>query len=384
MRELIKLTAAVALVLTATAAASPQVPVMPSSAIRTDEAAPLATGWTMLTEGKHAEAAQMAAQVLARNPRSVPALALQVEADIARAGATTALTSYESWLGGRTLEEPGVVRRIARALLHEWARQDRNIAARAEALKALVAEGDPDALSVMTASASGGGENDVRTLAALGNADAIDRVAAQLKSTQGLKLREIRVLGDGRTAKAAIALISVLSDPMPQNRAEAAEALGKFNRPEIVPHLKQLLNDPHGQVRLAASGSLFRLGDTSGEAMIRELAASENIMERRVAALLLAPRPDDTWKALVRSLATASDAPTRLDAAKLLAEHDPDFARSVFDTLRTDENLAIREESELALAQSPVSSFSALRQFLRATSGLVQVRAATRLLVVTR
>ena len=384
MRSMKTFGAVAGFVLAAGTVAPAQVPTMPSSAIRADEAGPIASGWSFINEGKHAEAAQLAAQVLARNPRSLPALSLLVEADIARGGASTALASYEAWLGSRTLEEPGIVRRIARALLQEFARQDRDVAARAEALKALVAEGDQDALGVMTTSAAGSGENDLRTLAALGNAEAINRVAEQLKASQGLKLREIRVLGESRSRKAAAVLVTVLKDPMPQNRAEAAEALGKINEPEVVPHLQALLHDPHGQVRLAASGALFRLGDSSGEALLRQLAASDKSAERRVAALWMSSRPDEAWKSLVRGLAADPDPPTRLDAAKLIAEHDPELARSIFDSLRGDQNLAVREESDLAQAQSPVSGFPALRQFMRSGAGLVKVKAAARVLVITR
>src|SRR5688500_17703349 len=125
MRGRIKLGVAAAIVLAAGAATHTQVPTMPSSAIRSDEAGSVASGWAMIMEGKHAEASQLAAQVLARIPRSVPGLSLLIEADIARGGASTALASYEAWLGNRTLEEPGILRRIARAMLQEFARQDR-------------------------------------------------------------------------------------------------------------------------------------------------------------------------------------------------------------------------------------------------------------------
>ena len=384
MRVLIRVAAVAALIFAPSPGVRAQTATMPPSAIRADEATALANGWALLTQGNHAEAAQMAAQVLARNPRSIPALSLAIEVDIARAGSATALLAYESWLGARTLEEPGILRRIARATLQEFARQDRDVAARAESLKALAADGDQDAVALITAAAAGGGENDTRMLAALGNPEAVNRVAAQLKASQGLKLREIRVLAESRSPSAVTALVPVLTDPMPQNRAEAADALGKSGRPDMIPHLKALLKDPHGQVRLAASGALFRLGDSSGEALLREMAASKNVAERRAAAMLMSSRPDEAWKSLVRSLATAPDPTTRLEAAKLLAEHDPEFAISIFNTLRRDENLAIREEADLALAQSPVSGFHVLRQYLRTATGLVKVRAAVRLLVMTR
>jgi HEAT repeat protein len=384
MRRLIRVCFAAVVMLAGSHGAHAQAPMMPPSAIRADEATALAAGWSLLTQGKPADAAQLAAQVLARNPRSISALSLAIEAEIARAGASTALASYESWLGARTLEEPGILRRIARATLYEFARQERDVAARAESLKALAADGDPDAQAVISAPLGTGSPETARTLAALGNAEAVDRVAAQLTSMPGLKLREIRALAESRSPKAAAALIPMLSDPAPQNRAEAAEALGKLQRSDVIPHLKALLNDPHGQVRLAASGALFRLGDVSGEPMLRELAASGNAADRRSAALLLAPQPDAGWLLLVRGLASDPDGAIRLDAARLLAEHDPALAQSIFAGLRADANLAIREETDLALAQSPVSGLAALRQYLRADSALVRVKAAARLLVLTR
>jgi hypothetical protein len=384
MRGLIRGGVVAAVMFAASPRALSQVPVMPPSAIRADDAAALATGWTLVTQGKHDEAARLASQVLARNTRSLPALSLLIETDIARAGATTALGTYESWLGGRTLEEPGMLRRIAFATLYEFARQERDTLARAESLQALVAEGDPDAVAVVTGPVAGISQTDERMLAALGNAEAIDRVTAQLKSTPGLKLRDIRVLGESRSPKAVAALIPILADPMPQNRAEAADALGKLGKADAIAPLKALLSDAHGQVRLTAAGALFRLGDVTGEPMLRELAAGDKAADRRTAALLLAPRPDEAWLSLVRSLASDPDPAVRLEAARLAATHDPAFAISIFNGLRADSNVAIREETELALAQSPVSGFAALRQFLRATNGLTRVRAAARLIVLTR
>src|SRR5687768_985053 len=133
--------------------AQPQV--LPPAAVPRDEAAALAQGWVLLAEGKYDEAGRSAGSVSTRFPRSAAALALTIEVDIARGGATTALDSYEAWLGSRSLEEPAVLRRVARAYLYEWSRQTRDGVARDEALLALAEEGDVQARELLSAGAGG-------------------------------------------------------------------------------------------------------------------------------------------------------------------------------------------------------------------------------------
>ncbi|MCR4374805.1 MAG: tetratricopeptide repeat protein, partial [Acidobacteria bacterium] len=96
------------LVVATPAAAQTAPPVVPPAAIPVEEAAVLAQYWVLLAEGKYDEAARTVGQVLSRYPRNVAVLSLVVETDIANGGATTALTSYETWLGNRSVEEPGI------------------------------------------------------------------------------------------------------------------------------------------------------------------------------------------------------------------------------------------------------------------------------------
>ncbi|HJR58830.1 MAG TPA: HEAT repeat domain-containing protein [Vicinamibacterales bacterium] len=352
---------------------------LPSAAVPRQEAAALAQGWVLLAEGKFDEASRTAKSISSRFPRSIAALALTIEADIARGGATTALDGYESWLGARSNEEPAALRRVARAFLYEWSRQTTDAATRSQALLALAQDGDEEARSMIAAGGAGPG---VR--ARLGDDAAVDTFLARMAATPGSKVNEIQMLAETGSKRAAPSLVKLLDDPLPANRAAAAAALGKLEYRQAATALRTLLQDPRGMIRVAAAGALFQMGDTSGAAVLEELATSEHASVRRSAALLMASQPTEAWKGLVRGLAADGDPAIRLDAARLLAPHDPDFARSIFDRLVGDSNLAIREQAALALAESPLSGFRDLRRLLRTGPGPVKVRAAGRILDLTR
>ena len=372
------------LVVAAPAAAQTAPPVMPPAAIPVEEAAVLAQYWALLAEGKYDEAARTAGQVLNRHPRNVAVLSLVVETDIAHGGATTALSSYETWLGNRSVEEPGILRRIARAVLYEWARQSTNSSARSEALIALVKDGDSNAIGVLGAMVQGGQESGLRAGARLQDPQAIDQIVARLRATPGLKLRDIQLLADSGSRRAVPALIELLADPQHENRAAAADALGRMGGPEAENALGPVLQDPHGLVRLSAAAALFRMGNFAGAGLLNDLAANDSASIRRSAAALMASQPDESWKNLVRGLLSDPDPVIRLDAARLIAPHDPGAARAVLDQLAFDDNLAIREETELVLAELPISAMTDLRVLMRNGRPLARVRAAGRLLDITR
>jgi hypothetical protein len=352
---------------------------LPPAAIPSPEAAALAQGWVLLAEGKFDEAWRMARNIPAGAARTPAALALIVETDIAHRGATTALDSYEAWLGGRAFEEPSALRRIARAFLYEWARQTRDTSARNDALVALAEEGEPDALALI----SGGGAG-VHVRARLGDPEAVEAMIARVTGGPGPKVAEIQMLAETGSQRAAPALTALLNDPLAENKAAAAAALGKLRYQDAAPALRQLLQDPRGSVRVAAAGALFEMGDASGAPVLDELAASEHASIRRSAALLMASQPTEAWQALVRGLAADEDAAIRLEAARLISPHDPDFARSILDQLSRDSNPAIQEQVALAFAELPISTLAELRVLLRRGGGPVKVRAADRIFDLTR
>jgi HEAT repeat protein len=358
-------------------------PTLPPAAISAEEAAAMAQYWVLLAEGKHAEAAGSVSRLLERYPRSVTALSLVLETDIAHGGAMTALTRYESWLGARP-EEPGILRRLAKAVLYEWGRQTSDSAARSDALIALVQDGDPMATGVLAAMVERGDEGGLRAGARLKDPRAVDQIVARLLATPGLKLRDIKLLADSGSRQAVPALIKLLADPQAENRAAAADALGNMGGPDAEAALGPALQDEHGVVRMAAAAAMFRLGNFAGAALLNQLAASDSASIRLSAAEMMASQPDQAWMFNVRALLADPDPMLRLGAARLIAPHDPAAARAVLGQLAFDDNLAIREETELVQAALPISTYAELRALMRNGRALARVRAASRLLELTR
>ena len=298
----------------------------------------LANAWASLADGRFDRAAVLAAELLSAYPRSPAVLSLAIEAEIARAGAMEALTLYERWLGTRQAEEPVVLRRLAIALLTATAHQTNDDEGRLEALKALVMEGESWASATLVASAKAGSEADLRALAVLGNASAIDQFAARMRATKGAKWRDLAALGESRSPRVIAPIVELLSDPEPQNRAAAIEALGRLGQPDVIPHLRPLLKDERAAIRNAAAGALFQLGDSSGAALLEELASHEEASVRIGAAALMSSQPTEAWKALVRRLASDPDPAIRVEAARLLAREDPALSRALLVGLLSDPN----------------------------------------------
>jgi HEAT repeat protein len=358
----------------------------PQGTQASEEVAGLAAGWALLASGKVADAAADATALLGRYPRNVNVLTLAVEAEIARGGSPAGLDLYERWLGSRTFEEPGILRRIALTLLEEIARQPQNPRARLEALRALAADGDTAAAATLSDAAFKGSYADARVLAALGDEKAVNILVAGLNSGATDKLETIKTLSQSHSQLAVRALIAQAKDPEPAVRQAAVAGLGQLGGSQALDAIRPALQDPNGLVRGQAAGALYRLGDNSGLALLTELAASESPDGRLAAAQYMASRPDSAWLSLVRELAHSPKVDVRLAAARLLAPHDPDAARAVFDGLAVDPSvdLAVREEATRTDATVENAGLSRLRSFLRKPDRLARVAAANRLLELTR
>jgi hypothetical protein len=360
-----------------------QAPARLPGAMGIEEATELTNGWALLAEGRAEQAAARAARVLAADPRSASALMLAVEAEIARAGAGPALTRYEAWLGQRTIEEAGVLRRVAQAALKGEAAQRQDSAARLEALRALVQAGDGAAEAELARAVVEGRSAETRILAAMGNQRAVTVLLADLGKGLGNPVLTIDALGRSGSKQAIAPLLAKLEDPKNEVRGAALEALGRLGGPDIVPRLKPLLADRSGYVRVKAAGALYRMGDDSGLQVLQELTAEPAPNMRLAAADAMASRPDGTWLALVRELTAAPDLEVRASAARLIAPHDPELARSVLESLAANENPAIRELASQGLGEVP-SDLTSLRRLMRSPDRLMRIRAAGRVMVVTR
>jgi len=362
----------------------------PSGAAAQQSAAPaaaessvLADGWARLAKGDAAGAAAAAAQAIARDPLSVAAASLAVDAELARGGTTAGLNTYEKWLGSRRLDDGYVLRRVARALLREATSTQPNGVARLEALRGLAADGDAAATAALQDAATSGSFGEMRALAGLGNRRAVDELIAQL-DTRPDKSLIISALGASGGKQAIRPLIGVLADPRDVNRAAAADALGRLEATEAIPQLKALLNDQVFAVRVTAAGALFRLNDSSGLPLLSELAQSEHAAIRVAAAREMAAQPDTAWQGMVRVLTSDPDPVVRLDAARLIAPYDQALALRVLDDLLRDGNIAVREAASQVMVEQVASDFATLRSLMRSEDLTVRVKAAARVLELTR
>ncbi len=367
-----------------TQAPTPQAPTLPPAAIPVTEAAALTQYWAALAEGRYDDAVQALAGLLSRHPNHIGFLSVAVEATIAQSGAHAGLTLYEEWQAGRAVEEPGVLRRVARAVLYEWGRQVANGSVRSEALLALARDGEPDALQVLADMAAQADEGGLRAGVRLQWPQAIADVATRIRATTGLRLRDINLLAESGSQQAVPVLVELLGDPQPENRSAAASALGRIGGAAAENALVPALQDEHGLVRMNVAAALFQMGNFAGAGLLHDMAANESASIRLSAAQMLASQPDQGWQALVRSLLDDPDPQIRLEAGRLIAPHDPGAARAVLEPLAFDPNIAIREEAELVRSELPISTFPELRALMRGGSPLARVRAASRVLALTR
>jgi HEAT repeat protein len=355
---------------------APQQPSVPP------EAAEVARGWTLLAQGEIVKAAFLALELLPRYPRSIGVLTFAVDAEVARGGAVAGLGAYERWLQGKAIEDGYVLRRVARAVLIESARgKDRS--ARLQAIEWLMADGDTQfASEVPEMTADNLAE--AALLGSAGNAAAVTELIAVLAKPVANKPAAIAALVKTRSPRAVKPLVGVLADSDPAVRAAAAQGLGELGATSAVPHVKPLLQDTVFNVRLNAAGALFALKDMSGLPFLREVQASEHAAIRLAAARAMRGDPDAGWLDLLRSLTKDGDPEVRRQAAELIAPHDPDTARAALEPLLTDSNPAQREAASQSYLQHAVTDFAALRRFLRSAEGDLRLRAAARILELTR
>jgi HEAT repeat protein len=277
---------------------------------------------------------------------------------------------------------------MARALLFEWGRQDHDPLAKSEALLALVEDGEPAAREILTRMAQSGGETGLRSASRLQDPSAIAQIAQRMSATKGDKRRDIDLLAATKSPLAIPHLVATLADRQPEfgppNRAAAAMALGDFTGPNIADALMPLLKDESGPVRTAAAASLLKHGNFAGLSLLEDLAARPETSFRRAAARFLAPRPDERWMGLVRGLLVDPDSLARLEGAELIAPHDPAAARQTLMELANDPNPAIREDVEMARAGLPNATLTELRSLMREGKGRARVKAAAKVLEITR
>jgi HEAT repeat protein len=153
-----------------------------------------------------------------------------------------------------------------------------------------------------------------------------------------------------------------------------------------IPKLRRLHDDSAAifPVQFLAAGALYKMNDPSGLSLLQRQLTSEYSTMRVGAAEQMASRPDGTWMQVVRALVTDQDPHVRLRAAKLIAPFDLDLARQTLESLLVDNNQAIRQLAGMTIADRTATDFVTLRRLLRTTDMPTRMRAAGRMLELTR
>jgi len=346
--------------------------------------ASIARGWTLLVSGDTAQASKLSTQLLSRYPRSAAVLALAIEVEVSRGGVLAGLDAYERWLGSRAVEDAYAVRRVAGLVLREIASGDKDRATRFAAVEALVADGETDAAGLLPSLDAAAPVEAALRVAADANAPALDALIAQANQPGPARRVAVVALGRTRSPRATGALMSALDDPDPTVRAASAEALGTLRAATAVPQLKPLLDDAVVTVRLAAAGSLLAMNDPSGLPLLRQLQASEHAAIRIAAARASSSAADAEWLAVVRDLTSDADPEVRREAAELIAPYDAALANATIEPLLADSNPAERQAAADTYVKYVTKDFAVLRRFLRTADAGTRVRAADRVLELTR
>ena len=347
------------------------------------EAADLGAGWAAIASGDAGRAITIAASAIARHPRSLSIGALAITARLIDGGSAAALATYEQWLGTGP-DDASLVRLVALGLLREALGNVRG-EAQQRALDALLAEGDAVVIAATVAPIMGTGSVvALEGLGAIGDETAVMQLIAMLHTPVPMDQgRTIRALAGTRSRLAIRPLIAMLSDPLESNQIAAAGALAAIGAPESISALRGLLQSPMFSVRFASAGALHKLGDSAGTTFMRTTARSPYPMVRAQALEVLADAADASWIGSVRPLLNEPDPEVRLLAARLLAGHDDASARLIQD-LSHDPNVAIAEAARTAYAAYVATDFPTLRQFMKDSDALIRVRAAARVLELTR
>jgi len=341
-------------------------------------------GWAALATGDFAKAGAAVTTVLAKNPRSIAAASLWVEIEVSRGGGLAALQVYEQWLNSRKLEDGYLLRRCARAVLWEGAAVPE---VEADALQYLSADDDPFARARLANAMLGGGLAETRALARLGDEGAVNRLIAMMaKYGASNKTVFIEALVQSRSPRAIPVLTTLLDDKDPANVSAAADGLGTLNAMSAIPKLQRLHADSAAlfPVHFLTAGALYKMNDLTGLSLLQRQLTSEIATLRIGAAELMASRPDATWMQVVRSLVTDRDPNVRLRAAKLIAPYELDLARQTLESLLVDPNQAIRQLAGVAITDRTATDFATLRRLLRSAELSTRMRAAGRILELTR
>ena len=337
----------------------------------------LSRGWAALGAGRFDEAANVAASILKRKPRSHAAITLKIEAISAGAQPLAALDEYEAWITkvAHDVDDRGLLEPIAHGLLRGLA-ADADPMIRATALEALAKAGDDDAVEKLRKQSAAGDRPAMQALVRSGDANSIKAVQTLLGTPTGRDMSaEITALAEHGGLTPAL-LQSLATDRVPMNRAAVAGALVRSKDAAAAQLLDALNQDQDFMVRMSLVLARAQAGDERGLADAKAMLTSQVPDIRLTAAeALVATMPRESEQA-VRPLLADRDGINRFRAAAIVGRFDPAAALPVITEGLTDQNRLIQQQAARTLAQARPAETRQLRQLLRHPDRLVVAQAA--------
>jgi len=340
----------------------------------------LSRGWAAVAAGRFDEAANLAAGILKKRPRSHAAITLKIEAMAAGAQSLSALDEYETWItkAAHDVDDRGLLEPIAFGLLRGLS-ADADPTIRATALEALARSGDDDAVAKLRSRSASGDRPAMQALVRSGDANAVSAVQKLLATLTGRDMSaEIEALAEHGALTTSL-LQSLATDRVPMNRAAIAGALVRSKDAAAAQLLDTLNQDKDFMVRMSIVLARAQVGDERGVADAKAMLASPVPDIRLTAAeALVATMPRESEQA-ARPLLSDRDGINRFRAAAIVGRFDSAAALPVITQGLSDPNPVIQQQAARTLAQTLPAETHQLRQLLRHPDRLVVACAAAAL-----
>jgi HEAT repeat protein len=202
-------------------------------------------------------------------------------------------------------------------------------------------------------------EPDVRAAAAdalarCAESDLAPSLMATLDEEPEPRVRRSLLRAIGRTAgdDAVDLLGSYVENDDPETRLAAIEGLGLTASPAAVPHLQSALTGTDAEA-LASIRALGQVADGPAAAALAPLLSSADLDRRRAAAQAMIRTSADVDPDAVRALARDQDLWIRLCATRILAAQGPVGRELLQELAEEDPDPEVREEARAALARTP-------------------------------
>lgn len=159
-------------------------------------------------------------------------------------------------------------------------------------------------------------------------------------------------------------LQEILSDRVPDVRAQALRSLVKFRSPIVTPFLKKCLRDNDPKIRIAALRGMFQYQEKMDLNLLLQFLSDESSWVRRKVATLLGWTQTEGALPILMELSKDQDPMVRRAALFSLITLYPDESENRLMEAMTDSDLSLREWAKTTLEKMADSPLKRKKVFL--------------------